>query len=79
MDKFQWKINLTYCFLALDAELITKPHLDDIEQIEAKAVVSHREELKEHKITPKGMLQIFRNEKIPYEVLMKVFRESLEE
>lgn len=46
--------------------------------IEAKAVLSHRDELYEYKITPKGMLQIFHQQQIPSALLKIIFKESLE-
>ena len=52
------------------------PFKDHI-NIEAWAVIGHKEELTGYKITPKGMLQIFVNQQIPSEVLMQVFGETL--
>lgn len=46
--------------------------------IEAKAVVFHKDEMLGYKITPKGMLQIFHNQQIPCELLKTIFKESLE-
>jgi len=55
--------------------LITfKDHIN----IEALAVIQHKEELSGYKVTPKGMLQIFVNQQIPTEVLMRIFAETLE-
>lgn len=45
--------------------------------IEAKAIVQHKEGLKGFKITPKGMLQIYTNQSIPAEILKKAFAETL--
>ncbi len=45
--------------------------------IEAQAVDLHKEELAGYKITPKGMLQIYLKQDIPYEVLKQVFAETL--
>ena len=45
--------------------------------IEARTIIEHREELSGYKISPKGMLQIFTNQQIPREVLMRVFTEIL--
>lgn len=53
------------------------PFKDHI-NIEAKAVLSYRDELCAYKITPKGMLQIFHNQQIPDELLKVIFKESLE-
>lgn len=52
------------------------PFKDHI-NIEAKAVLSHKDELPEYKLTPKGMLQIFHNQQIPVELLRIIFKESL--
>jgi uncharacterized protein YdhG (YjbR/CyaY superfamily) len=46
--------------------------------IEAKAVIFHKDELLGYKITPKGMLQIFHNQQLPYELLETIFKESFE-
>ncbi len=40
------------------------------------AVASHRDQLKDYKITPRGMLQIFCGQEIPKELLAKIFRET---
>ena len=51
------------------------PFKDHI-NIEAQAIIEHREELLGYKISPKGMLQIFANQQIPREVLMQVLKET---
>lgn len=53
------------------------PFRDHI-NVEAKAVILHKEELSNYKITPRGMLQIFHYEQVPYELLKIIFKESLE-
>lgn len=53
------------------------PFKDHI-NIEAKAILTHKEALSEYRITPKGMLQIFHNEEVPYQLLKIIFKESLE-
>lgn len=53
------------------------PFQDHI-NIEAQAVVRHREALKEYKITPKGMLKIGGKQPIPEETLRQIFAETLE-
>lgn len=53
------------------------PFKDHI-NIEAQAILSHREALSGYKITPKGMLQVFANQQIPGEVLLKVFKETFQ-
>lgn len=53
------------------------PFKDHI-NIEAQAIIRHKEELAGYKITPKGMLQIFLKQDIPHAVLAKIFAETLE-
>ena len=53
------------------------PFKDHI-NIEAQAVIQHKEELAGYKITPKGMVQINLKQDIPYEVLKQIFAETLE-
>lgn len=53
------------------------PFKDHI-NIEAQAVMQHKEELRGYKITPKGMVQIYLKQDIPYEVLKQIFAETLE-
>lgn len=50
-----------------------KDHLN----IEAKAILSHMNELTQYQITPKGMLQIYHNQQVPDELLRVIFKESL--
>lgn len=52
------------------------PFKDHI-NIEAQAVVQHKEELEDYKITPKGMVQIYITQDIPCEVLKQIFAETL--
>lgn len=52
------------------------PFKDHI-NIEAQAVIQHKEELTSYKITPKGMLQIYVNQEVPLKVLKQVFIETL--
>ena len=53
------------------------PFKDHI-NVESKAVIQHEEELARYKITPKGMVQIYLKQDIPYEVLKQIFAETLE-
>ena len=53
------------------------PFKDHI-NVEAKAVIFHKDELLGYKITPKGMLQIFHNQQVPCELLKVIFKESFE-
>ena len=52
------------------------PFKDHI-NVEAMAIALHREALLGYKMTPKGMLQIFVNQRIPSEALMQAFRATL--
>jgi len=52
------------------------PFKDHI-NVEAKAILAHREELSNYKITPKGMLQIYLKQDIPVDVLKRVLAETL--
>lgn len=53
------------------------PFKDHI-NIEAQAIIQHKEELEGYKITPKGMVQIYLTQDIPYEALKQIFAETLE-
>lgn len=53
------------------------PFKDHI-NIEAQAVIQHKEKLAGYKITPKGMVQIYLKQDIPCEVLKQIFAETLE-
>ena len=52
------------------------PFKDHI-NIEAAALVNHTAQLSDYKFTPKNMLQINIGQSIPYEILTKVFAETL--
>ena len=52
------------------------PFKDHI-NIEAKAIMEHDGQLKQFKITPKGMLQIYLNQDIPEDVLNSIFNKTL--
>lgn len=52
------------------------PFKDHI-NVEAQAVLRHKEELACYKITPKGMLQIYLKQDIPSELLKQIFAEAL--
>lgn len=45
--------------------------------IEAKAVMEHKEELTDYKITTKGMLQVYVKQELPSEVLKQIFSQTL--
>ena len=52
------------------------PFKDHI-NIEASAILPHRDEISGYKLTPKGMLQIRSSDEIPEEFLRTVFAETL--
>ena len=54
------------------------PFKDHI-NVEAVAIVKHNQQLEQFKITPKGMLQIYLNQDIPFNVLETIFNETLTE
>jgi hypothetical protein len=45
--------------------------------IGARAVNNYRYQLTEYKVTPKRMLQVFNNQSVPSEILLKIFRDTL--
>ena len=53
------------------------PFKDHI-NIEAQSVIQYKDELAGYKITPRGMLQIYLEQDIPYDVLKQIFAETLE-
>lgn len=70
-----WAKLPSYCVGENFVRLI--PFKDHI-NIEAQAIIQHKEELACYKITPKGMLQIYLKQDIPYEILKQIFAETLE-
>jgi len=54
------------------------PFKDHI-NVEASAVIQHKDKLADYKITPKGMLQIYVKQNIPSDVLKQIFAETLNE
>lgn len=52
------------------------PFRDHI-NVEAAAILFHRDELAGYKLTPKGMLQITLKQPIPREILKQIFLETL--
>ncbi|MBQ7781671.1 MAG: DUF1801 domain-containing protein [Lachnospiraceae bacterium] len=74
LEETLWAKLPSYCVGETFVRLI--PFKDHI-NIEAKAVMQHKEELAGYKITPKGMVQIYLKQDIPYEVLGQIFAETL--
>ena len=70
-----WAKLPSYCVGESFVRLI--PFKDYI-NIEAQAVISHKKELTDYKITPKGMLKIYLKQDIPSEILKQIFAETLE-
>lgn len=52
------------------------PFKDHI-NIEAQAIIQHKDELSGYKITPKGMIQIYVKQSIPGDALQQIFAETL--
>jgi len=52
------------------------PFKDHI-NIEAASVLEHKSQLEQYKIMPKGMLQIYVNQDIPFTALQEIFAKSL--
>lgn len=52
------------------------PFKDHI-NIEAVAIIEHKQQLEHLKLTPKGMLQIYINQDMPRPVLAEIFNETL--
>ena len=52
------------------------PFKDHI-NIEAKAILAHKDALAGYKVTPKGMLQVSLKQEIPADVLKQIFAETL--
>lgn len=52
------------------------PFKDHI-NVEARAIVSHKDLFAGYKITPKGMLQIYLNQDLPIDSLKRIFAETL--
>lgn len=75
LEETLWAKLPSYCVGEAFVRLI--PFKDHI-NIEAQAVIQHKEELASYKITPKGMVQIYLKQDIPYEVLKQIFAETLE-
>lgn len=53
--------------------ILFKDHIN----IEASAIIKYKDDLKEYKLTPKGMLQLSPNREIPTDVLKQAFKETL--
>ena len=76
LEETLWAKLPSYCVGEAFVRLI--PFKDHI-NIEAQAVIQHKEELACYKITPKGMVQIYLKQDIPYAVLKQIFAETLEQ
>ena len=63
-------------YYAAEAFVRLIPFKDHI-NIEAKAVLEHREILSDYQVTPKGMLQIFLKQELPVDALKEIFAKTL--
>lgn len=64
-------------YYAGDSYVRLIPFKDHV-NIEAQSVIQYKDELAGYKITPRGMLQIYLEQDIPYNVLKQIFAETLE-
>lgn len=69
-----WARLPSYCIGTSFVRLI--PFKDHI-NIEAKAVLLHKDALADYKITPKGMLQLYLGQAVPCDALRRIFAETL--
>ncbi len=51
------------------------PFKDHI-NVEANAIIQHKDVLSDYKITPKGMLQVYVKQELPADVLKTIFAET---
>ena len=72
-DKFWAKLPSFYVGEKFIRIIPFKDHIN----IEAEAIMEHKQQLEQFKITPKGMLQIYLNQGIPSNVLTTIFNETL--
>lgn len=75
IEESLWAKLPSYCVGKSFVRLI--PFKDHI-NIEALAIISHKDELADYKITPKGMLQVYLKQDMPSEILKQIFAETLE-
>ncbi|MDE6408122.1 MAG: DUF1801 domain-containing protein [Anaeroplasmataceae bacterium] len=75
VEEQMWAKLPSYCVGECFVRLI--PFKDHI-NIETQKIISHKDELTDYKITPKGMLQIYLNQEIPAEILQRIFAETFE-
>lgn len=61
----------------LDESFVRMIPFKDHINIEAKAIIEYKEKLGGYKITPKGMLQIYINEKMPSQILFDAIKKTL--
>lgn len=59
--------------------IVSNPAIYKNEDVHPNAVLANKDALTEYKITPKGMLQIYVNDKIPTDLLFKIFRDNFDE
>ncbi|MAT45623.1 MAG: hypothetical protein CL609_25105 [Anaerolineaceae bacterium] len=73
-EKLWARIPSFYCGKSFIRFIPFKDHIN----IEAKAIMVHKEKCHGYKITPKGMLKLDHKQEIPVELLKMIFKESLE-
>lgn len=72
-EETMWAKLPSYCVGERFIRLI--PFKDHI-NVEATAIIAHKNELSDYKLTPKGMLQIFVKQELPSDVLKTIFAET---
>lgn len=56
--------------------IVSNPAIYKNDPVRENAITFYKEELKDYKITPKGMLQIYTNQEIPEVLLTKIFKKN---
>lgn len=72
-EKMWAKIPIYYVNDSFMRFILFKDHIN----IEARAVVEHKDQFDGYKITPKGMLQLYLNQEIPYDMIRQVCVDTL--
>lgn len=73
-EETMWAKLPSYCVGERFVRLI--PFKDHI-NVEATAIIAHKNELSDYKLTPKGMLQVYVKQELPTDVLKTIFAETL--
>ena len=63
-------------FYVKDKFIRVIPFKDHV-NIQTPVIIKYKSQLEQYRITPQGMLQIYLNQEIPYDILQLIFMESL--